>query len=101
MSTVPAMSEADLQSAVLDLCKLYGLLAYHTHDSRRSNPGFPDLVIVGRRRIVYRELKSHRGRLSEPQREWLRRLKAVGEDAAVWRPSEWPEQITTTLRSIR
>jgi hypothetical protein len=85
-----AMTEAALQARVLAHARALGWLAYHTHDSRRSQPGFPDLVLVSERRarVLYRELKTERGRLSGPQSEWLRVLRVAGADAAVWRPMD-------------
>ena len=43
------MNEAELQRNVLSLAAMTGWLAYHTYDSRRSQAGFPDLVLVRRR----------------------------------------------------
>nr|PZM91078.1 MAG: VRR-NUC domain-containing protein [Thermocrispum agreste] len=83
-----AMSEAELLAAVRQACRTLGLLCYHTHDSRRSERGFPDLVIVGAERVIYRELKSARGRLSAEQRAWLDALVRAGQDADVWRPGD-------------
>lgn len=40
------ISEKEFQAQVLDLARLTGWLCYHPHDSRRSAPGFPDLVLV-------------------------------------------------------
>jgi hypothetical protein len=82
------MSEAALQSAVLELAAWYGIACYHTHDSRRSQPGYPDLTIAGSR-VIWRELKSGRGRLSPAQVEWGERLQLAGCDWAVWRPADW------------
>lgn len=82
------MTEAVLQTRVLAHARVLGWLAYHTHDSRRSAPGFPDLVLVhpAQGRVLYRELKTQRGRLRPEQRQWLDALTAAGGDAAVWRP---------------
>lgn len=83
-----SMSEADLQSAVLALCRWMKLRAYHTHDSRRSEPGFPDLVIAGPKGHLFRELKTAGGKVSKPQHEWAQALQASA-DVAVWRPADW------------
>ena len=82
-----AMSEAQLLATIRRACRTLGLLCYHTHDSRRSEPGFPDLVIVGSRMII-RELKTERGRLRPEQRTWLDALTAAGQDADIWRPRD-------------
>ena len=98
---VPFTLERDFQQAVLDMARTLGLLAYHTHDSRRSEPGFPDLVLVGRRGVIYRELKTLTGRVQREQAKWLSALTAAGADAAVWRPDQWPTQIQAEMRGIR
>ena len=38
------MTEKQFQSHIVQYAKMRGWLVYHTHDSRRSEPGFPDLV---------------------------------------------------------
>lgn len=38
--------ERDFQAAVMELARLLGWRVYHTWDSRKSEPGFPDLVLV-------------------------------------------------------
>lgn len=82
-----SMSEAQFQSHVVALAHRLGWLVYHTHDSRRSEPGFPDLVLV-RGRTLFRELKTSSGVLSKAQRVWLDRLESSGSDAGVWRPAD-------------
>lgn len=84
-----ASSEAAFQRAVEELCKYLGALYYHTQESRRSNPGFPDLVIVTRtNRCLFRELKTTKGRIRPQQQVWLDRLTAAGHDAGIWRPDD-------------
>jgi len=84
------VSERDWQRTVLDLAKLQGWLAYHTRDSRGSEPGFPDWVLV-RDRVVFAELKRDAGKLTREQRHWLAQLAAAGAEAYVWRPRDWDE----------
>ena len=85
-----AMKERDLQTKTVDLAIRAGWLVYHTYDSRRSEPGFPDLVLVHPKYgVLWRELKTERNSPTADQRKWLERLKAAGEDAEVWRPRDW------------
>lgn len=84
-----SMSEKDLQAQVVELAQRLGWLYYHTHRSDRSPAGFPDLVLVRGDRILYRELKTSKGRLSAAQQEWLAALVSAGADASVWRPGDW------------
>lgn len=85
-------SEAAWQSRVRYVARLYGWAVYHTHDSRRSDPGFPDLVIV-RERVVVAELKTERGRVTPEQEAWLAAFRAAGVEAYVWRPSDWEDAV--------
>jgi hypothetical protein len=83
-----AMPEAVLQEEVRVSCKGLGLLMYHTHRSQHSPAGFLDCVIVGQR-VLYRELKREGKNPTISQQEWLDRLTAAGQDADVWRPTDW------------
>jgi hypothetical protein len=94
------MPERELQENVRQLCAGLGLYHFHPHNSTRSEPGWPDSTIVGRR-VLFRELKSECGRLSPEQAEVGRRLKAAGENWRVWRPSDWLSgQIAKELASL-
>ncbi len=81
------MTEAQFQQQIIDLAHALGWRTYHTHDSRRSAPGFPDLVLV-RDRIVYLELKTETGKVSHDQADWIAALTAAGGTALVVRPSD-------------
>ena len=91
------VSEEMLQAQVLTYATLRGWLSYHTHDSRRSSPGFPDLVLVRGKRLVFAELKTEKGVLSTAQKEWGQKLFETGSEYYVWKPSNW-EDIETLLR---
>lgn len=93
-----AMSEKQFQRLVLDLACLEGWHTYHTYDSRKSNPGFPDLCLLRRQRCLMVELKSERGKLSTAQEEWLAHWRQVpGIEVFCWKPSDW-DAIEATLR---
>lgn len=83
-----SISEQKLRDEmVIPLIKALGLHYYFTYDSRRSPEGFPDLVIWGRK-IIFRELKTEKGRLTAKQEECLVSLTNV-VDVTVWNPSAW------------
>jgi hypothetical protein len=85
-----SMTEKQLQDAVIGFATRAGWLVYHTHDSRRSQPGFPDLVLVHPDHgTLFRELKTMAGKVSPAQGKWLDTLTAAGQDANVWRPVDW------------
>ena len=82
------LTEKQWQAQVVELAHtLQWRKAYHTFDSRRSSSGWPDLVLV-RDRVVYAELKSETGRLSDAQQDWIRALLHTGAEVYVWRPSD-------------
>jgi len=83
---------------VIELAEVCGWSWQHQTISRRSNPGWPDLVLVREPVILFRELKTERGKVTKAQQEWLDRLTACGLDAGVWRPSDFYTLIVPTLR---
>ena len=85
------MTERELQNAVLELAGYLDWITYHTHDSRRSNPGFPDLCMVRCGRLVFAELKSERGKLTNDQRSWIVELVRADVETYLWRPSDWTD----------
>lgn len=92
MNAARKVSEKSFQAQILHLARLAGWRCYHTHDSRHSQKGFPDLVLVRPPEIVFAELKSEDGKLRPEQREWLEALsRCTGVEARLWRPGMWPE----------
>ncbi len=87
------MSEKEWQAKVVAKAKDEGWLVYHTYDSRRSYPGFPDLIIVRGPMLLALELKAEKGRrVTAQQQEWitaLQKVKIVSADIA--RPHHWPD----------
>lgn len=89
------MSEATLERHVQkilrdlsDLAPVGDVLGYHTHFSKASTAGFPDWVFAGPGGVLFRELKTARGRLSLAQVVWRRTLRKAGADVDVWRPED-------------
>ena len=95
-----AISEAAFQDKVVRLAKDAGWMVYHTYDSRRSEAGFPDLVLAHRDHgVIFAELKSASGKLTPAQQKWQNELSdatrlsdCAGDryiDVLVWRPADW------------
>jgi hypothetical protein len=85
-----AVTEKMWQRQVESWARRAGWLPYHTHNSMGSTSGFPDLVLLRPRtsEVIYAELKTDRGKLSQPQLLWIDALKACGQRVFVWRPSD-------------
>ena len=96
-------SERQFQDRITQYADLRGWAWYHTHDSRRSPSGFPDLILARRLptedtgRAIAAELKSMKGRITPSQRHWLEVLGWCGLEPYLWRPSDW-ETIVEVLK---
>ncbi|MEU9778702.1 VRR-NUC domain-containing protein [Streptomyces sp. NPDC047968] len=85
------MTEEQFRRRVRQLAALRGwTLAYHTHNSRRSDAGWPDEVYghPGAGRTLFVELKTNTGRIRPAQRDWLKHLAQCGLEATLWRPRD-------------
>ncbi len=97
-SVIPPQPEAQFQTSVVNLARIFHWRAYHTRDSRGSAAGFPDLVLVRRPRVIFAELKSAKGTLTIDQVAWLDDLeRCSGVETYVWRPGGM-QQIAEVLR---
>lgn len=88
------IDERAFQQLVTETARQLGWLCYHPFDSRRSSPGFPDLVMVHPEHgVVFAELKREDGKLSPFQTNWVRALTEPEQvyEVYVWRPSDWYE----------
>ncbi len=94
------MNEAEWQSQVIDLARLYGWTCAHFRPAKTEKgwrtpvqadgKGFPDLVLVRKGDLIFAELKAEKGRLSPEQTDWLEQLGQVeGIDTYLWRPSHF------------
>jgi len=96
-STVPPVLERELEADVEQLLRTAGWLVYHTHDSRRSAPGFPDIVALRGSRMLVLELKVN-GKPTEDQYRWLQAFDAAGAAAYVVRPKDLDELAAIVAR---
>jgi hypothetical protein len=83
------VTEAQLLTEVLGICREHQILASHSYDSRRDyGRGFPDLVMAGENNVLFAELKSCGGTLSSEQIHWKYRLIGCGCYYTCWTPKD-------------
>ena len=84
-------SETALLADCRAIARQHGWLVYHTHDSRRSEEGFPDIVTTDGCTVLFAELKTRTGKLTEAQNLWVEMLRhATRLETYVWRPDDLP-----------
>jgi len=92
------MTESELQSAVIEMARLFGWLVHHDRPSQNSkgrwstaiqgDPGFPDLVLARDGVVLFVELKSAKGKMSDAQTEWFTALSGGPVVGQIWRPED-------------
>ena len=93
------INENNFLAAVMELAKWEGWMVYHPlpaqngrggwRTAQAGDVGFPDLVLVHPERgVIFAELKTAIGKLSDAQNDWLMCLHAAGAEAYVWRPRD-------------
>jgi VRR-NUC domain-containing protein len=88
--------EKALLAEVRRLAKAHGWVCYHTHDSRHSDSGFPDLVLARTAtatspgRLIFAELKRAKTKTTQAQDTWLSVLAHTipGVEVYLWRPAD-------------
>jgi hypothetical protein len=87
---MPPLGEDPFLRQILQLAKLYRWYAYHTHDSRHSEKGWPDLALLKRGVLILAEVKKQDGEVTPEQEAVIALLRQVpGIIVEVWRPSDW------------
>lgn len=99
--TQPGISESAFQSQIVQLAHTYGWLVQHTRPAKQGDrwltpitgdPGFPDLVLAHPSRgVLFVELKTQRGAVSEAQYQWGRTIRDGGAEWRIWRPKDYEE----------
>jgi len=86
-SPIPEQPEDDFQQGRIDLARSVGWRAYHTRDSRRSEPGFPDLIMVRNHCMIVAECKTDTGQCTDDQANWLEAFDKIKVmRTQLWRP---------------
>lgn len=95
-----AMSEEQFRLNIRDAAKQLGWpVCYHVYLSNKSDPGFPDNVIMRdtpRPRLIFAELKRENGKVTKAQRFVLDILSVIHEhvpfvEVYLWRPHDWDD----------
>jgi hypothetical protein len=95
----PAITEKVWLAQVRGLARALGWRVYHAWLSIHSEPGFPDLTLIKPPRLIFAELKTEGGKVSDKQQEWIDLLESIGGtvEVFVWRPSQF-EAVAAILR---
>ncbi len=100
------VSEAIHQQHVVEIARYLGYKVFHSHDSRKSEAGFPDLPLLRDEHLVVIECKSRTGNVGTKRRrtksgrempsqlDWLQAFGAVKRvDVLVSRPDDLDETV--------
>lgn len=95
------MNEKELTRSIISVARDAGWLVSHAYNSRKSEPGLPDLIMVKPPRVIFAEIKTEKGRLSTGrmnkantrwlpgQDDWLEALShCIGVEYYLWRPGD-------------
>ena len=103
------VSEKAWLQQVVELARKTGWLVHHSRASlMRSGrwatalqgaPGLPDLILARAPRVLFIELKTQTGNLSDSQQSWLTELKGCpGVESYVLRPGDGPRLVELLQR---
>jgi hypothetical protein len=91
-------SEATIQKEIVNFCKLNKILIFCVpNEATRSNskfigmgvlPGVSDLVLILQNKVIFIELKNHKGIQSEKQKEFESRVLELGHHYIIIRSLE-------------
>ena len=96
------LTERAFQDKLINFARNQGWRVYHTYDSRRNEPGFPDLVMTNGHFVYHVELKTNKGRVTKIQQAWLDDLdNSAMHVVRVWRPSDRDEFIRVIQTDAR
>ena len=103
-------TEAECQRTIIDAARLAGWRVHAERTSRtasggyataiQGDPGFPDLVLVKGRHLLFVELKRDKtGRIGPGQQDWIDALGGCAYATILWVPSQMQAFITTLVRA--
>lgn len=86
-----ATTERELSGWIVDLARKLGYLVHRdpTWRATATDAGYPDLTLIGHGRIVFAELKTEHGKLTDMQQDWRCEIGETKAEYFTWRPSHW------------
>jgi hypothetical protein len=96
---MPRGPEAEFQSWIVSEALTRGIRVSHDPDSRRQNPGEPDLFLLSPRGCAWVEVKAPSGILRPAQREWHNWLVLAGQRCLIVAPGD-EAQVLALLDSL-
>lgn len=92
------MNEDELQLGIIEAATYRGWRWHHVRRSDKAiqmgDPGFPDLVMTRRGRLIIAELKGHGTPWQPGQKEWLADFALVPSvEARIIRPEDYDEAL--------
>jgi len=100
-------SEKDFTTAIIELAKILGYRVCHARPAQtihgwrtpwQGHAGCPDLIIAGRGRLIFAELKMPKGKLDPEQEEWREALESSPAEYYLWYPYQWDEIVAVLNR---
>ncbi len=91
-----SLSEKAWQQQIVDLAESQGYWGYHAFNSERSEPGFPDLVLLREGRTIFAEVKRMGEHLTPEQAMVCDLLLGNGLEVYAWWPDD-EEEVTAVL----
>jgi hypothetical protein len=90
VTAISLMTEKEWSAQFKQLFELYGWKGYHPYLSIHSERGWPDwsLINLAQKRVIFVELKTEKGKLSESQIRWQGYLASCGQEWYCLRPSD-------------
>jgi hypothetical protein len=86
------VTEDELLTAIVGAALLGGWCVHHDRRSdkalQQGTAGFPDLVLARAGRVIFAELKTERGQLTEDQLRWHLALRSGHAESYLWRPDD-------------
>lgn len=106
------MTEQQFTNELLKWAKAYGWKRFHTRTSGRmsngkaipttqGDKGFPDLVLLRGKRLLFAELKVGKNKPSDEQLAWIAALDDIHTvEVHLWRPEQWSQILVVLSKPV-